>query len=276
MPDYEPLAALDLLGKLGYDGVEWRCTTDDGDRTKPSFWSGNRTSMAAAEVIQRAPELKARAQAAGVAMPSLGAYIAIDGCTFEDAELHMRATAAIGAKNVRISAGQYGRTPDKFWDLFKQARANYAKLADLAAQHNVRAVIETHMGQLGPSVMKARAILEGLDPRYVGIMWDPANQVTEGRETYRMAVEIAGEYLAEVHAKNVRAVATNDRVTGQRIWRDESAPLRDGIVNWPEVIKALRAVGYDDWIFFEDFSTEIPLLDRLRDNLAWFRELTAS
>ena len=275
MPDYEPLAALDVLGKMGYDGVEWRVTQDTGDRNNPSFWSGNRTSMTAAEVIERAPELKARAQAAGVAMPSLGAYLAIDSCTFADAELHMRATAAIGAKNVRISAGQYGRQPGKFWDLFKQARANYAKLTELAARHNVRVVIETHMGQLGPSVMNARAILEGLDPRHVGIMWDPANQVTEGRETYKMALEIAGEYLAEVHAKNTRAVCTPDQVNGQRIWRDEAAPLRDGIVNWPEVIKALKSIGYDGWIFFEDFSTEVPLLDRLRDNLAWFRELTA-
>ena len=264
MPDYEPLEAATVLKKLGYDGVEWRCTTDTGDRSKPSFWSGNRTSMTAAEIIQRSPELKAT----GLAMPSLGSYIAIDSCTFEDAELHMRATAAIGAKNLRISAGQYGRQPGKFWDLFKKARENYAKLADLAAKHNVRAVIETHMGQLGPSAFKARAILEGLNPKHVGIMWDPANQTYEGSETYKMALDIAGEYLAEVHAKNACWLP------GDKGWRYESAPLRTGIVNWPEIIQCLEAIGYDDWIIFEDFSTEVPLLDRLKDNLAWFRELT--
>ena len=272
MPDYAPLEALEVLAKLGYDGVEWRVTKDDGNRNKPSFWSGNRTSMTAEELLRRAPELKQRATALGLAMPSLGAYINIATTTMADAELHMRATAALGAKDVRISPGHYDGT---FPDLFKTARANYAQLAKLAAKHNVRAVIETHMGLLAPSVMKARAILEGLDPRYVGIMWDPANQVTEGSEVYKMAVEIAGEYLAEVHAKNVRYVATNDRVNGQRIWRSENAPLRDGIVNWPEVIKTLKATGYDGWIFFEDFSTEQPLLDLLRDNLTWFRELTA-
>lgn len=269
MPDYEPIEAAALLKQFGYDGVEWRCTTDTGDRSKPSFWSGNRTSMTAEEIIRRAPELKAT----GLAMPSLGSYIAIDSCTFADAELHMRAAAAIGAKNLRISAGQYGRAPGQFWDLFKKARENYAQLADLAAKHNVRAVIETHMGQLGPSAMKARAILEGLNPQHVGIMWDPANQVFEGGENYKMALEIAGEYLAEVHAKNSRYVP-GEKANGFRPWQYQSAPLRDGIVNWPDVIKTLKAFGYDDWIFFEDFSTEQPLLDRLKDNLAWFRALT--
>lgn len=269
MPDYEPIETAALLKTLGYDGVEWRCTADAGDRSKPSFWSGNRTSMTAEEIIRRAPELKAT----GLAMPSLGSYIAIDSCTFADAELHMRAAAAIGAKNLRISAGQYGRAPGKFWDLFKKARENYAKLADLAAKHNVRAVIETHMGQLGPSVSKARAIIEGLNPKHVGIMWDPANQVFEGSETYKMALEIAGEYLAEVHAKNSRWVP-GEETSGYRSWLYQSAPLRNGIVNWPELIKVLKDTGYNDWIIFEDFSTEVPLLDRLKDNLAWFRELT--
>lgn len=272
MPDYAPSEALEILAKMGYDGIEWRVTKDDGDRSKPSFWSGNRTSMTAEELLQRAPELKQQAQALGLAMPSVGAYMNIAAGNFAEAELHMRATAALGAKNVRISAGPYNGT---FPELFKQARANYAKLADLAAKHNVRVVIETHMGQLGPSVMKARAILEGLDPRHVGIMWDPANQVTEGSEVYKMALEIAGEYLAEVHAKNVRYAATDNRIAGQRIWRIDNAPLRDGIVDWPEVIKALQAAGYNGWIFFEDFSTELPLLDRMRDNLTWFRELTS-
>ncbi|MCG3148666.1 MAG: hypothetical protein PCFJNLEI_02111 [Verrucomicrobiae bacterium] len=270
LPDYEPLEAAALLKQLGYDGVEWRCTTDTGDKTKPSFWSGNRTTMTAEEIIRRAPELKAT----GLAMPSLGAYIAIDTCTFAEAELHMRATAAIGAKNVRISAGSYGRQPGKYWDLFKQARANYAQLAELATKHNVRVVIETHMGQLGPSVMKARAILEGLDPRHVGIMWDPANQVYEGSETYKMALDIAGEYLAEVHAKNTRCLP-GEIVNGCRQWKKQAAPLREGIVDWPQVIQELKASGYDGWIFFEDFSTDQPLLERLKDNLAWFRELTA-
>jgi sugar phosphate isomerase/epimerase len=95
----------------------------------------------------------------------------------------------------------------------------------------------------------------------------------EGSESYKMAIDIAGEYLAEVHAKNAWYVP--EKLDGYRLWKYQSSPLRDGVVNWPEVIKCLKAAGYDDWIIFEDFSTEQPLLDRLTDNLKWFRELTA-
>ena len=273
LPDYEPLAACAILAKLGYDGVAWRVTNDTGDRSQPGFWSGNRTSMTAAELIERAPELKNHAGALGLAMPSVGAYINIQDANWADIELHLRATAAIGARNVRISAGPYGQQSGHYRDRLKQARAGYRKVAKLAAKHDVRAVIETHMGQLAPSVMQARAILEGLDPAQVGIIWDPGNQVLEGGETYPMAIDIAGEYLAEVHAKNARFVP-GDMVNGCRAWRYETVPLRDGIVNWPAVITALKAAHYTGWIFVEDFSTVQPLPDRLRDNLHWLRSLT--
>lgn len=274
MPDYEPAEALRVLKDLGYDGVEWRITTDTGDRAKPTFWSGNRTTMTPQELIERAPELKRQAAGLGLAMPSIGSYIGIAGGDFDAAELNMRAAAAIGARSLRISAGGYA-AGESYPAQVAKARAHYARLAELAARHGVRAVIETHMGQLGPSVATARAILDGLDPRHVGIMWDPGNQVTEGSEVYRMAIENAGEYLAEVHAKNARWVATDQVVAGQRIWKTEPAPLREGIVNWPEVVKALKVAGYDGWIFFEDFSSQAPLRERLQDNLGWFRTLIA-
>ena len=36
---------------------------------------------------------------------------------------------------------------------------------------------------------------------------------------------------------------------------------------------ALRSVGYDGWVSFEDFSGEQPLRDRLRDNLSYIKGL---
>ncbi|GAA3071537.1 hypothetical protein GCM10010464_39720 [Pseudonocardia yunnanensis] len=35
-----------------------------------------------------------------------------------------------------------------------------------------------------------------------------------------------------------------------------------------------QAIGYDGWVV-EDFSTELPLQERVRDNLAYLREVTA-
>lgn len=270
MPDYEPVEALRTLAAMGYDGVEWRVTTDTGDRATPSFWSGNRTTMTADELIARADELKAVAAETGMAMPSLGAYIHC--ANLEAVELHCKATAAIGARNVRIGSGGYDKARGDYPAQLAEARAKYKEVAEIAKRYNVRAVIETHMGLLTPTVPTTMDVLHGLDPQYVGIMWDPGNQVVEGREVYSMAIEAAGEYLAEVHAKNmvyVQVGAENGRAT----WKTMQSPLREGIVDWYQVIADLKKAHYDGWIFFEDFSVVYPLEERLRGNLAWFREL---
>ncbi|MBN1673513.1 MAG: sugar phosphate isomerase/epimerase [Kiritimatiellae bacterium] len=270
MPDYEPMQALEIAKELGYDGVEWRVTTDKGDKAKPSFWSGNRTTMTAEAVLAQADALKEKAAALGLEMPSLGTYI---GCENPDAvDLHMRAAVALGAKSLRIGPGKYSADAGPYPAQLAQAQAHYAKVAELAGKHGVRALIETHMGLLTPTVAKTMNVLQGLSPEQVGIMWDPGNQVKEGSELYDMAIEIAGEYLAEVHVKNMTWVAKGEE-RGQTIWQTAATPVGKGVVNWPAVVDSLKAHGYEGWLFFEDFSTDVPLYERLKQNVAWFREL---
>jgi sugar phosphate isomerase/epimerase len=270
MPEYEPMAAMEKLAKLGYDGIEWRVIDDRGDRTKPSFWSGNRTSLSARQIPDEGDAIVAKARALGLEMPSLGAYI--DSTDLDDVELHFRAAVKLGAKSVRVSPGAYDRKGPRYRDQMRTARERYARVAEIAKQHDVRALIETHMGLLTPTVVAARAVLEGLDPAAVGIMWDPANQVTEGLETYEMALDCAGEYLAEVHIKNQRHVVVG-REDGRALWKVEFCPLEEGFVDWPAVIAELRRIGYEGWLMFEDFSTAVPIDARLEQNLAFIRAI---
>jgi len=48
------------------------------------------------------------------------------------------------------------------------------------------------------------------------------------------------------------------------------------VVDMAALFRALRLVGYDGWLSFEDFSTEQPLTDRLRDNLAYAKRVAQS
>lgn len=269
-PDYDPAEAMEVLAKMGYEGVEWRITSDSGDKAKPSFWSGNRTTMTADQLIANAGTLKKQAKALGMAMPSLGTYI--DCYDMAVVELNMRATAAIGAKCLRISPGRYDRSKGTYAELLARAQKTYAVTADLAARYKVRALIETHMGLVTPTVATAMQVLNGLNPKHVGIMWDPGNQVMEGAEVYSMALDIAGEYLAEVHAKNMKYVLKETK-RGQSVLAATACPVHEGVVNWPAVIDELVKIGYKGWIFLEDFSTEQPLKERLEKNLAFFRSL---
>ncbi len=283
MPDYEPVDCLAKAGELGYDGVEWRVTVDKGDKAHPSFWFGNRTSMSAEEVIAQADVLKAKAAEVGVTMPSLATYIDCFGLNSWSTEAvdaekgldvvrqHMEAAVAVGAKSLRIGSGKYEPSVP-YLEQVAKANAQYAKVAEMAAEYGVRALIETHMGLLTPTVTKTLAVLKGLDPKYVGIMWDPGNQVLEGAEVAEMALSEAGAYLGEVHAKNMQfEPITTQR--GQIIWRSKWCGLEAGIVNWPAVMDVLKAIGYDGWVMFEDFSTALPLDERLASNLAWFKSL---
>mgnify|MGYP002682747527 CR=1 FL=1 len=54
LPDLDVVETCQLLQELGYDGVEWRVTPDPGDKSRPTFWYGNRSSMTAEELIERA------------------------------------------------------------------------------------------------------------------------------------------------------------------------------------------------------------------------------
>ncbi len=272
MPDYSPEECLEKLHELAYDGVEWRITDDNGDSSVPDFWSGNRSSMNAHQLIKKADGLKKLAASLNISMPSIAAYI--DCSNLDDVKLHCEATQAIGADNVRISPGIYDENKN-YIDQVDYAKRQYAKTAEIAERYGVRVVIETHMGQLGPSMTKVMEILKDLPSKHVGIMWDPGNQIAEGMETYNMALDIAGEYLAEIHIKNLiwECCEHNDH---QAVWQASTCPVHKGIVDWPKLIAVLKKRNYDQWLFFEDFSTEQPLDIRLKENLKWFRELIAA
>ena len=105
----------------------------------------------------------------------------------------------------------------------------------LSSAYGVRALIETHMQTIVPSPSAAAAFLADRDPARVGVIFDPGNMVFEGHEPYRMAVEV-----------------------------DEQV-----------VFAALKAVGYEGWMSFEDFTTDQPLYERTRDNIRYAREVLA-
>ena len=268
IPDYEPEEALLKAAEIGYDGLEWRVCSDNGNRTSPGFWSGNRTSMTAQTLIEKADILRRIAGELNLAMPSIASYI---DCFDPEVELHLEAAAAIGAGNVRIGCRAYDPVKS-FWDQMSENAEQYAAVAEKAAGYGVKAVIETHHGTLTPTVLHAMQLLRKLNPKHVGIMFDPGNQVYEGRERFDMALSTAGEYLAEIHIKN--SLYRPCRLENNHlVWKPEWAQLRFGMVDLPELFRILKKYDYQGWCMLEDFSTELPLPERLTDNLAYLRSL---
>jgi sugar phosphate isomerase/epimerase len=265
-PEWAVEEAIPAYAAAGLQGVGWRTTDDKGDRSKPSFWNGNRTSQTPEEIVARATELKKLCSASGLEMPSLGTYV--HALEPEKIDRALKAATAIGATSIRVNPVSYPRPGKRYAELLAESRDQFRELAALGRNCGIRILIETHHTQLAPSASKAMQILDGLSPEDVGIIWDPCNQVQEGLETYRMAIDIAGPYLAEVHVKNLYYEKAAD---GR--WKPRYCPIDAGIVHWPDALAELDRAGYTGWLMLEDFSTDAPVQERLTHSAAYLRSL---
>lgn len=273
-PDLTPERAAPVLAELGYAGIEWRVTDQrpsaDG---QPGFWAGNRCTWPLTSFVEDAPRIKALTESAGLAMPGLGTYASCDD--LDAVERSMRGAAILGVPQLRINVPSYdGAT--SYVALRDRALGQYRDVAALARQHGLRALIEIHHARLLPSASSAAIFAGHFDPADVGVIYDAGNMVYEGFEHYRLGLEVLGPYLALVHCKSARWRSFPPDSDGITRWEATWAPLRGGVVDFPALFAALRQVGYGGWISLEDFSTDQPLIDRLRDNLAYLRSVEAN
>jgi sugar phosphate isomerase/epimerase len=273
MPEYSVEEAIDRLAAWGFEGVEWRVfnpkPSADG---KPGFWQGNRCTIPFDTLLDQAEAIGKRCRAAGLEVAALAPYVQCDAIA--DVERVFEACVRMGAPQARVQIpGGDGKT--NYRALFDKARADYAKVGKLAHRFGVRANLEIHMGTICPSASSAYRLLEGLDPADVGVIHDAGNMMIEGYENWQFGLELLGEYLAEVHVKNSTWVPGAPGALGQNTWKFSWAGLREGRVNWPELIATLKAVGYTGWLSVEDFTTDRPTEVRLKDDLAFLREAEA-
>jgi len=268
LPEWTPEEAAGELAAAGYDGIEWRIT-DQRPADTPGFWAGNRCTWPFASVLEDLDRIRATAAKNGLDMPSLGTYVSC--AAPDDVDKAMRAAAALGVGQLRVTVPMYDPA-ESYRAVWEQRRSEYRVVAELAAKHGVRALVEIHHRTPVQSPHAAASFVDGFDPAEVGVIHDAGNMVFEGWSEYRLGLEVLGEHLAHVHLKSGRWERTGKRPDGTADWTGVSAPLRDGIVDVPALFRALHAVGYDGWVTFEDFSTELPLAERIRDNLTYAKE----
>ncbi|MDQ0635587.1 sugar phosphate isomerase/epimerase [Arthrobacter pascens] len=280
-PDWTPEEAVTALAGQGWDGVEWR-VTDQADAPEPGFWAGNRASIPLTGLEGNIGHIAAITRRAGLEISGIGGYARCDNR--EDVERMLAATAALEAGQVRVTTPALGTavwgdqepsgTP--YPVLFEAARRDFEWVADRAAHHGIKALVELHHRTITASASSARRLLEGLDPQHVGVIHDLGNLLIEGQEDYLPAFELLGEYLAHIHVKNAVWVRTEETdASGAAVFRNEWAPLKTGQASVLEYFKALAAFGYDGWVTVEDFSTELPLAERTAGNLEYLRSTAA-
>ena len=224
--------ARELKG-LGYDGIEWRVHDD--------------YHISVAEIKQKAAEVRALTEARGLEIPALGAYL--NPADIEQVETVFRAARAMNCPAVRIGSARYdGNAP--YDQLLNEATDHLKRVERLSREIGVKALLETHSGTIIPSASAAYRLVSRFDPQHVGVIFDPANMILEGRENWQMGLEILSGYIAHVHVKNLCWLKRED--DGGMRWEWEYTPLDKGMVHWREAITALRAVAYDGYLSIED------------------------
>ena len=269
-PEWTPEEAARIIAAQGWEGIEWRIT-DQSQAEVPGFWSGNRATWPLTGLEGSLDEIARITRESGLEYSGLGGYARCDD--HDAVERMFAATARLGARQVRITmprtdAGEYR-------ELFRGARRDLEWAAERAAHHGVKALVELHHETITPSASAAFRILDGLDPKHVGVIHDLGNLVIEGREETLASLQLLGPYLAHVHVKNVAWLPGELEEDGTVRWHHEWAPLRTGTGDVDAYFRALHAFGYDGWVTCEDFSTDLPLEERTRDDLAYLRAVEA-
>jgi sugar phosphate isomerase/epimerase len=272
-PAMTPEEVAAKLGELGYDGIEWRVVDEAPNPSGMGFWHGNRSTVPLTGFADHVDRLKRLAGENNLEMPVLGTYVRSND-TWEDIEAAVNAAVALGVPKLRINVPTYDGS-EPFLPIWNKAREDYRRIADLAARNNVQALIEIHHGTICPSASATRQFVDGLDPKHVGVIHDAGNMVHEGFEHYRMGLELLGEYLSHVHIKNARWFPVKYLEDRTVVWTCDWTAVHKGIADMRALVRTLHEIGYDGWLSFEDFSTERPLEDRLRENLACMKKVMA-
>lgn len=265
-PDWTPEETVKHLSEQGWDGVEWR-VLDQAEADVPGFWAGNRATWPLRTLAADVPRIAETTRAAGLEFSGIGGYALCSD--HEDVETLLAATAALGARQVRVRTPNLGGAP--YPELFDAARRDFVRVAERAAHHGVKALVELHHQTIASSSSAALRLLDGLDPAAVGVIHDLGNLVIEGGEDHRAGLEMLGELLAHIHVKNCswRPVATAD--DGTVTWAHQWDELPAGQADVHGYLHLLREIGYDGWVTVEDFSTDRPLAERTAANLAYLR-----
>lgn len=271
VPEMSPEEALQKMKEYGYDGVDWRVTAIPTDPAilaeAPSYWKNNFCTIDIATVEEKAEEIRALTEKYGLEINALATYLDCSDAP-EKIESCMVAAKKMGCSRIRVNALKYN--PEKgYTQLFAEAVAGFRKVEELAKKHGVKADFEMHHGTITASASAARRLASYFDPQYIGVIYDSGNVVYEGFEEYQMALEVLGPYLDLVHIKNAKWV--RKEVDGKEVFRPDWAPFTDGHADFERCFKALKAIGYDGYVTFEDFSSEESSDEKLKTDINFIK-----
>ena len=191
------------------------------------------------------------------------------------------AASALGIRYLKLGYYHYAG----FGTLREQRRrvkAALTPLADLCGEFGMTAGFHNHSHDfLGASLWDIDAVIAELDPRSIGLYFDPAHATIEGGSSgWTMGMDLLADRIVMLAVKDFRWVDGKHRYAGARRNSAEFCPLEQGNVEWGTVVARLRQTGFTGPVSFHSeyqgehsFAdlTDLEVLGQARRDLEFFR-----
>ncbi|MDF2440270.1 MAG: L-ribulose-5-phosphate 3-epimerase [Abditibacteriota bacterium] len=221
----EPEAVFRLAREAGFAGVEIHAT----------------------DSVETLKQMKAAADAAGVAIPSImGDTHWASPLSAADAEVREKTVQSsifaienahlVGADTLLLVPGVVDKQTS-YEQAWERSLAEMKKLAPHAEKHDVTIALENVWNRFLLSPVEFKTYLEEIGSSHVKAYFDAGNILAYGWP--QQWIRTLGDWIHRVHVKDFRLSDRN------------FVYLLQGDVPWPEVMSALREVGYDSFITAE-------------------------
>lgn len=133
----------------------------------------------------------------------------------------------------------YKKAHNDAWDAF---HTWVPKLIPVAEETGVVVAVENVWNNLFNTPEHFRCLIDSFKSPWIRAYYDVANHMAYGRPAEEW-IRVLGDRIAKIHIKDYKI----DAGEGEPEWPF----LLEGSVNFPEVMKALRKVGYTGWLTIE-------------------------
>lgn len=246
----------DVMARLGLDGVD--LTVRDKGHVLPE------------NVVEELPPAceTFRGKGLEVGMLTTGITSAED----EQAEAVFRTASECGVRFLKLGYWMY----EGFGSMERQideVRTDLKGLEALAEAHGVNATIHTHSGNfMTADLPVCHMLTEGLNPDAIGIYVDAGHIVLEGGYgVWKQGLDLVSDRIRLIAAKNLGWFQQKDAETGRIEWKRSVVPCDEGMTDWREFFKCLRAIGYDGYVSMHSEYSDLELDDLIAQTEADLR-----
>ncbi len=145
----------------------------------------------------------------------------------------------LGIKTYRTGWWRYGQgTAVK--EVLKTGNEKLRRLQDLNATYNIRGGYQNHAGSYaGSSLWDLMILLDGIDPRWMGVQFDIRHAIVEGPDSWPFALEQLAPWVNSLDIKDFTWQQEEDGV------KLINVPLGKGIVNFDLYFNEIRRLGIE-------------------------------